>query len=395
MKGVLPVQNLEPISLPELSPSDPNLSEYEQQVLTDVKQREDIEDPLEDQEPPFTYSISSYGADYDVRGLVQRIRDEDIIVPEFQRKYVWTQARASRFIESLLLGLPVPGIFLAIDPKTRQLLVIDGQQRLRSLRHFYDGTFPRGEGTAPFALKGERNKPLNPEFEGKAYADLEPRDRRRLDNAIIHATVIKQDAPEEEDSSSIYYIFERLNTGGVSLQPQEIRASIYQGKLLKLLQVLNKHTNWRSMFGPVNQRMKDQELILRFFALYYDLERYEKPLLTFLNKYMHDNRELEKQPEAELVQVFTNTIDTVHRCLGKRAFRPVRILNAAVYDAVMYGIAKRLEHGSITDCKQLEAAHAALIEDAEFVRLYTSGTTDPANIRDRLRLAAGAFAGVA
>lgn len=222
------MHDLERTSVLPTDPSDTDLLDYEQQVLADVEQRKDIEDTLEDKETPFTYSISSYGADYDVRGLVQRIRDEDIIVPEFQRKYVWTQARASRFIESLLLGLPVPGIFLAIDPKTRQLLVIDGQQRLRSLRHFYDGMFPKGEGTVAFTLKGERNKPLNPEFEGKAYADLEPRDRRDLDNAIIHATVIKQDKPEEEDSSSIYYIFERLNTGGVSLQPQEIRASIYQ-----------------------------------------------------------------------------------------------------------------------------------------------------------------------
>ncbi len=389
------MHDLERTSAPPTDPSDTDLLDYEQQVLADVEQRKDIEDTLEDKETPFTYSISSYGADYDVRGLVQRIRDEDIIVPEFQRKYVWTQARASRFIESLLLGLPVPGIFLAIDPKTRQLLVIDGQQRLRSLRHFYDGMFPKGEGTVPFILKGERNKPLNPEFEGKAYADLEPRDRRDLDNAIIHATVIKQDKPEEEDSSSIYYIFERLNTGGVSLQPQEIRASIYQGKLLRLLQDLNTYTNWRSIFGPVNQRMKDQELILRFFALYYNLEQYEKPLLTFLNKYMRDNRELEKQSETELVRVFTNTIDTVHRCLGERPFRPKRAINAPVYDAVMYGIAKRLERGSITDCEQLQVAYDMLIKDTEFVRLYTAGTTDPANVRDRLRLAAAAFAGVA
>ena len=110
---------------------------------------------------------------------------------------------------------------------------------------------------------------------------------------------------------------------------------------------------------------------------------------------MHDNRELEKQSEVKLVQVFTNTIDTVHRCLGKRAFRPARVLNASVYDAVMYGIAKRLERGSITDCEQLQVAYDTLIEDPEFVRLYTAGTTDLANIRDRLRLAAEAFAGVA
>ncbi len=376
--------------------------EYEEVLLTDLKERQLITDPSEDDtEQPFTYSISSYGADYDVDGLVRRIGKGDIVVPEFQRKYVWTQARASRFIESLLLGLPVPGIFLAVDPKTQQLLVIDGQQRLRSLRHFYEGTFPRKShangtqnsevSTVPFVLKGERNKPINREFEGKTYSQLTPSDRRRLDNSIIHATVIKQDEPQEEDSSSIYYIFERLNTGGVSLQPQEIRTSIFQGAFQKLLEQLNEYPKWREIFGLVSQRMKDQELILRFFALYYDRENYHKPLLAFLNAYMKKNRDLQEQTETQLVQLFSNTIDVVYQCIGKTAFRPARSFNAPVYDAVMYGIAKRLERGAITDCDQLNSAYRTLLKDDEFIRLYNSGTTDEANVRGRLELATRAF----
>ncbi|MCG8349494.1 MAG: DUF262 domain-containing protein, partial [Chloroflexales bacterium] len=202
------------------------MEEVEQQVL-DLEEEQQIEDPRDDDQPiPFRYSISSYGADYDVDGLVRRLKRGDVVVPDFQRQYVWTLTRASRFIESLLLGLPVPGIFLAVDPDTQQLLVIDGQQRLRSLEYFYEGIF-RNE--REFTLKG-----VQPEFEGKTYETLSPEDRRRLDNSIIHATVIKQEDPKEEDSSSIYYIFERLNTGGMSLQPQEIRASIFQGLFYRL-----------------------------------------------------------------------------------------------------------------------------------------------------------------
>jgi hypothetical protein len=356
----------------------------EQQVLLDIEEEKGIEDPRDDDQPiPFTYSISSYGADYDVDGLVRRLKRGDIVIPDFQRQYVWSLTRASRFIESLLLGLPVPGIFLAIDPETRRLLVIDGQQRLRSLGYFYLGLF-RDEKV--FALKG-----VQIEFEGKTYETLSPEDRRRLDNSIIHATVIKQEDPQEEDSSSIYYIFERLNTGGMPLQPQEIRASIFQGEFHRLLNTLNQYPAWRDIYGPESSRMKDQEFILRFFALYYSLDEYKKPLVSFLNRYMNRNRHLQKQSETELVQLFTNTIDTVHRCIGKSAFRPKRALNAPVYDAVMVGIAQRLEQGSVQDCSQLQAQYEALLVNPEFVRLYNSGTTDEANIQQRLALATEAF----
>ncbi len=365
------------------------LEEFEQQVLQDIEESKHIEDPRnDDQGIPFPYSISSYGADYDVEGLVRRLQRNDIVIPDFQRQYVWSLTRASRFIESLLLGLPVPGIFLAVDPETKQLLVIDGQQRLQTLRYFYEGTFPDGR---VFALKSEKNKGIQPELEGKTYSTLSSADRRQLDDSIIHATVIKQENPQEEDSSSIYYIFERLNTGGMSLQPQEIRVSIFQGALHRLLKELNEYPEWRDLYGPVSSRMKDQELILRFFALYYDLSEYQKPLVSFLNRYMHRNRELQKQSQAELTHLFTNTINTIHRCLGKRAFRPRGSLNAPVYDAMMVGIAKRLENGPVQDCEQLQAQYGTLMANDEFQKLYDSGTTDAANIRRRLQLAIEAF----
>ena len=88
---------------------------------------------------PLRFAISSYGADYTVDGLVKRIREGSVYIPPFQRGFVWDIKDASRFIESLLLGLPVPSIFLAKEPDTGKLLVVDGQQRLLSLRNFYDG----------------------------------------------------------------------------------------------------------------------------------------------------------------------------------------------------------------------------------------------------------------
>src|SRR3989304_6490807 len=100
------------------------------------RERETLIKDERDELVPFKYSITSYGADFDVDGLVKRIDRDDIFVPPFQRGYVWNINQASRFIESLLLGLPVPGIFLSKDDD-RKLLVIDGQQRLVTLARFY------------------------------------------------------------------------------------------------------------------------------------------------------------------------------------------------------------------------------------------------------------------
>src|SRR5215469_6131067 len=102
----------------------------------------DVEDEaLKEQPGEIKFTITSYGADYTVDTLVRRLKTEAFYVPRFQRRFVWSQRHASRFLESLLMGLPVPGVFLYREPKTNRHLVVDGQQRLRTLQYFYDGTF--------------------------------------------------------------------------------------------------------------------------------------------------------------------------------------------------------------------------------------------------------------
>jgi uncharacterized protein with ParB-like and HNH nuclease domain len=177
----------------------------------------------DDSVAPVQYNITSFGADYDVEGLVNRLNREDILVPPFQRSYVWSQNDASRFIESLLLGLPVPGIFLARDPESKRLLVIDGQQRLKSLQFFINGVFnPSSDADRQKIFKLTK---VQDHFEGLTYQTLEDDDRRELNDSIIHATIVKQEYPEQDDTS-IYHIFERLNNTGRKLSAQEIRANI-------------------------------------------------------------------------------------------------------------------------------------------------------------------------
>lgn len=339
---------------------------------------------------PFQYSITSYGADYPVDGLVKRLENGSIYIPSLQRHYVWKLEQASRFIESLLLGLPVPGIFLSKEKETQKLLVIDGQQRLRTLQYFYAGVFQVNGKDKEFALKG-----VQPQFKELTYNSLSDEDRRRLDDSIIHATIVNQDEPSEDDSS-IYHIFQRLNTGGTTLESQEIRSSIYHGEFNDLLKQLNNNSAWRSIYGKndKNIRMRDEELILRFLALYFKGNEYKRPLKEFLNKFMGKNRHLKYYSGEKIRDVFETTINKIYQCIGTRAFKPKRTLNASVFDAIMIGVARRLEKSDINDCEQLKLQYTNLLEDPSFleVTVKTARTSEEENVKERIEKAINAFA---
>lgn len=328
------------------------------------------------------YWITSFGIDYDVAGIVRRLKNGDIEIPAFQRGLVWDRSRASRFIESLLLRLPVPGIFLFREGDSQKQQVIDGQQRLLSLRGFYSGHF-KGK---LFTLTG-----LQTRFNGKMYKDLSHADRRKLDDAIIHATIIRQDKPDDGGSSQ-YAIFERINTTATPLTPQEIRAAIYPGAFSQLLAELNENLDWRSLFGKPHKRRRDEELILRFFALYYCGDEYWQPMKGFLNTFMSKNRTLESLSADEMRNLFGNTVGAIRSGIDARAFKLHRAVNAALYDAVMVGVARRLaENDSV---KGLRFAYDQLVNDKVFTDSLDVRTSDEASVEKRLRMATDAFADV-
>ncbi|MBF0318647.1 MAG: DUF262 domain-containing protein [Nitrospirae bacterium] len=343
-----------------------------------------------DDEIPFKYEITSYGADYPVESIVPKLENESIVIPYFQRGYVWTHVDASRFIETLLLGLPVPGIFLSKEKEPIKYLVIDGQQRLRTLQYFYDGIFRTGtkKGNA-FALKNVQEK-----YNKKTYKTLEPDDKTRLNNSLIHATIIQQDNPKDDDSS-IYYIFERLNKFGRQLYPQEIRNCVYRGEFNELLKQLNTNEAWREIYGKESPRQKDIELILRFFALFYNSDEYRRPMKDFLNHCMSKYRNLTSPHTADgFLSLFNSTIKVIYDSLSKDAFRPANSLNAAVFDAVMVGVAKRLEKGKINDLVDLKNKYEKLLKIPGFVEAYKTSTSDENNVKARLTSASEIFSDI-
>lgn len=359
-----------------------------------------VEDIDESREvTPYRYTITSYGADYPVDGLVKRLTTGDVVVPSFdaeiqldepiegyQRQFVWTKPQCDRFIESLLLGLPVPGIFL-VRQDNGKFLVLDGQQRLRTLQTFYKGVL-RGK---TFSLDKDN---VQSQFAKLTYEQLAPEDRRRLDDSIIHATIVRQDEPSD-DLSSVYLVFERLNTGGTTLQPQEVRIALYGGGLVRLLRRANDFEPWRTIYGSKSKRFKDQELILRFFAFLYWNDRYSRPMKDFLNRYAAANRDFQIQAEDELEEIFRNTTETALSALGDKAFRLKGAINAAILDSVMVGIARRVQSkGPVTDTAALKGKYDSLLQNADYLAAVERATADEESVKKRLQLAAEAFGNV-
>ena len=218
-------------------------------------------------------------------------------------------------------------------------------------------------------------------------------DRRRLNDAVIHATIFRQEEPKGDDQS-IYYVFERINTGGTRLSGQEIRTFLYHGPFAYLLRDLNEDKTWRGIYGPISRRMKDQELILRFYSLYYRRNEYNRPMAKFLNSSMREWRQIGEKDAQHFRSLFMETVEVANSFLGERPFRPERTLNAAVFDSVMVGLATRLAVGPVTSGRSLASAYRALLAEPSYVSAYRRATANEESVNTRMSRAIEAFSQV-
>ncbi|MBE9217607.1 DUF262 domain-containing protein [Dolichospermum flos-aquae] len=313
--------------------------------------------------------VEYYGADFPVDTLVKRMAEKEFIIPGFQRKYVWKEEEASRFIETLLLGLPSPSLFLAKDKFSKKYLLIDGQQRLKTLQYFFQGFFE--DGTV-FKLKN-----VVQHLEGLTYSTLPPSERRELNNAIIHCIIIS----ESYDPQGIFYLFERLNTTGNPLKPQEIRNAIYHGSFSELLQDLSSNETWKELYGKNDIRANEQEHILRFLALHFDLENYSGNMKNFLNQFMLKNKDLDIISENEMKNIFIKTIDFLKNCIGSKVFYEKKKFQI-LFDSVMLLTAQELEKG--LECSKFKKFYELLINDKHFWSFSQPSTTNRKNLMTRL-----------
>jgi hypothetical protein len=348
---------------------------------------------LEEAEPD-ALTITYSGQDFDINGLVRRLTNEDILIPTFgheddrigaagfQRSFVWSRSQMDRFIESLLLGYPIPGIFL-VRQADRRYLVLDGQQRLRTLEYFYRGIY----GGREFALENVADR-----FRGLTYKRLPDEQRRLIDDAFIQATIVATDG-SSESLEAIYQIFERLNSGGTQLTPHEIRVALYAGPFIDFLEKLNQDTNWRALYGRVSPRLRDQEVILRVLALYTNAATYRRPLKAFLNNYVAAHRDLDGVAADQIRTRFTTASALIAEAAGRDALRPQGSqVNSALTEALFVGLMRRLDQGTTPSAAAVASAIAAASGDPRMQGVISRATADEESVRTRLEVAIGNFA---
>ncbi|MGW6445172.1 DUF262 domain-containing protein [Lentzea sp. NPDC055074] len=323
--------------------------------------------------------------DFNVDGLVKRLdrksmlvpqfggKEELVQVPGFQRGFVWSKAQMDRFIESLLLGYPVPGIFLVKQANDNRMLILDGQQRLVTLQRFYNGLHDGKEFSLNYVAD---------EFQGATYSTLDESLQFKLDDSYIQATIVAADGSPEVDEA-IFQIFERLNSGGTQLTPHEIRAALYAGALMASIESLNEASEWRVMFGPKSKRIRDHELITRILALYSMGDEYNRPLKNFLNRFAQRNRSVDVTKE-ELGILFTRACSAIHDQVGQRAFRRPggKQVNTAQAEAVCVATMEAIAGDRLPN--NLADRITRLLEDGQFLKHTGRATADKDAVETRL-----------
>lgn len=373
----------------------------EQAALAAEGEAEEIKDteiedaPEENEAPPERYNVSSYGWDSDVEGLVKRLKRGDIHVPGFQRGFVWNGPEKSRFIESLILGLPVPNVFLAQDSKTKCLNIVDGQQRLRSLWDYLEGKFFLSGQEIQEDLKGcYFSREVAKAKTSKVLSDA---DARSLSDAVLHATVIKPDPAHDdpdlghEYNKAIIQIFRRLNTSGKPLQAHEVRTSIFYGSLDTLIRELNTDASWRELFGKTHSRLKDMELILRFIALCDDHGNYRSPMPKYLDNFMESNRDMSAEKVEELGERFRKVVALVKDTIGKGGLRSGNTLTVSRFDAVMTGFDAYLAAHPEPQSDDVLERLSALEADADYQWSIDEFVNDTDRVKKRIDQAKSIF----
>jgi hypothetical protein len=229
-----------------------------------------------------TVSFDTY--DIAVRQLLDMVSEKAIdIAPEYQRKFVWEAQRQSEFIESVFLGIPIPSLFMATN-RDSSWEVVDGVQRISSLINFCgseDTRYRVLQLREPLTIVGlEKLTTLN----GQRFVELP----KSLQLAFLTRPIRVTTLNDKSDLSVRFDLFERLNSGGVKLQPQEIRNCVYRGPFNVLLKTLSQNQNFRTVVRLSDDDETNgtyEELVLRFFAFLDRYQQFGHSVLDFLNKY--------------------------------------------------------------------------------------------------------------
>lgn len=330
-------------------------------------------------------TLNLYPIDYPFETLVSRIKSspqKTILDPDFQRKYKWDKdgwGRASKFIESCLMRIPLPSCYFAEDYNGRHL-VIDGVQRLTTITRFFNDEFSL-EGMTVFK-----------ELEGKKFSEIGTY-RAELEATTIRCIVLRKENPKK----LVREIFARLNQGAVQLSDQEIRHAIYPGALDDLVVELAVHPLIKN-FGLAENSKSDRdsreadEQVLRFFAFSEDLDLslYNDLLSIYLDEYMEKNSNIEDGDIALLRKKFIVAIQNCEAVFGKDVFtddtRTRKRQGLVHYDLLMPTVGLLDPKIVSSNTNPIREAYRELCKDDVFRKTLSGGLQKKSSILKRRRM---------
>ncbi|MBC8484808.1 MAG: DUF262 domain-containing protein [Bacteroidetes bacterium] len=296
--------------------------------------------------------------------------------PEFQRLQVWDNRKSSRLIESVLMEVPIPVIYLS-EESDEKYSVIDGQQRLNAFFIFFENKL---------RLRGLM---VLPDLNGKKYHELLKNLQNKFENATIRIIVIRKESQVDVK----FEIFERLNTGAVQLNAQELRNCIYRGRYNELLKDLSTDKDFLSLLGlkGPHHRMQDRELILRFFAFFHNTHlKYTPSMKHFLNKEMERYINLLNNEDNELRKIFKKSVILSKTVFGDKAFRrfvsgsgkdpngywETRKINKGLFDVIMFGFTMYEKNQIIPNSDSIREELLWLMTSSPFIDSISGSGTD-------------------
>jgi hypothetical protein len=331
--------------------------------------------------------------DFSIREFLTMKNDGELLLqPNYQRNFVATDLIASKLIESILLDVPIPVVYLA-EEQDGSYSVIDGQQRLTSFLSFLEGKFPDNR---PFKLSGLK---VLPEINRRLFIDLDLELQKKIRSTTIHSIIIKK----ESNPDIKFEIFERLNTGSTKLNEDEIRNTVYRGKYIDLLAELSENQGFHVLVRKDNfkKRMIYRGMILRFFALSEkSYLNYKSSMKQFSNKELRDNKDLSASKEKEYRNRFEHCLDLVKVVFGEMAFRRYMPgengdvgkwgesqINMALYDLQMVGFVNYTKNDVLAKADLIrEGLLDLMINNQQFRELLIWQTSDTDKLKKRFRI---------
>lgn len=336
--------------------------------------------------PKEVRKITTQAYDKSVSDIVRMIEDKDIrLDPEYQRNYVWDNKKASMLIESIILNVPIPVIYVSQE-EDDSWSVIDGLQRLSSLKRFFDGKF-RLNG---LEILSDLNK--------SDINTLNPKALRMLKNGLLRVIMITHDSNEEIK----YDVFMRLNTGSVHLTEQELRNCLYRGSLNKFLKEVVQNETWLKLIGlrEPHKRMADREMALRFLAIWKSWDKeteslngYKGRMKSFLNAFMNEHKDIKQNEIVQWKQTFEETVNKVYQVYGDNAFKRQgldgvieKTINRAIIDVIMLSSTQYSLAELMSKKEQITGQFLKMTNnDVDFRNSIKIGTSDTKVITHRLR----------